>query len=121
VNYLCFTSDGNNIVSVSNDNTIKVWDVKKGVILKEYQVYDTKGEEDYINDAVLSPDGRFVGIPLDTHLRIWDITTGIIQKLPFKDIYITGNAFFSLAFSHDSTRLAMSDGESICIWRKVGD
>ncbi|MFX1489021.1 MAG: hypothetical protein ACFFBI_07730 [Promethearchaeota archaeon] len=48
-----------------------------------------------------------------------DITTGVlIQSLPFKYTYITGNVSFSLAFSRDGAYLAMADGEDIYIWEK---
>jgi len=117
--YVAITPDGDKIVSVSDDNTIKVWDIKSERVLQEIKVYDYKTEDDFIAYAILSPDGNNISVPTDDFLKIWDITTGVlIQDLPFKYSYITGSVSFSLTYSRDGVYLAMADGKDIFIWEK---
>lgn len=120
INYVAFTPDCNNVVSVSNDNTVKVWDINTGIILCEFQIYDSdlQKKDNFVTTAILSPDGKYIAIPLDNCLKIWNITSEVpIQSLPFRITYNTGNTFFSLAYSQDGIYLGMSDGDIIYVWK----
>ena len=117
--FIGFTPDCTKVISV-NEYNIKIWEYSTGNILREFQIYEIPKNDDHVNTAILSPDGRYLCAPTDTCLKIWNITTGeLIQELPFIDTYIMGNAFFSLAFSQDGTYLGMSDGSTIYIWEKI--
>ena len=122
IEYLTFDSEDTQVISVSDDNYIRIWDVKTGAEVRKRRVYKRKErtEEQYIDTAILSPDGKYLCVPLETCLRVFNISTGkIIQDLQFRDKYITGNAFFALDFSHDNTLVAMSYGAMIYIWKRI--
>ena len=66
----CLSSDDRFIVSASWDNTLKIWDVESGALLKTLQ-----GHQDAVNSCCLSSDGRFVvSASRDSTLKIWDIS-----------------------------------------------
>ncbi|GAH29589.1 unnamed protein product, partial [marine sediment metagenome] len=51
-----------------------------------------------VSRIICYPDGKYIAIPLDNCLKIWNITSKVlIQSLPFRVTYNTGNANFSLA------------------------
>ena len=47
--------DGNKIISVSSDKTIKLWEITTGSLLKTLKCH-----QDYVNDVVLSPDANMI-------------------------------------------------------------
>lgn len=120
--YIAFTPDERKVVSVSNDNTIKIWDIETAKIINNFVIYDPekRNDDNYITAGILSPDGRYVCVPTDDSLKIYDIIENrFFQKLSFMDVvYNTGNAFFSLCFSKDGNALAMSEGKRIYVWKK---
>ena len=72
VKSVLITPDGKNIISGSYDQTIKIWDVKTGKLLKTFT-----GHSDDINSLALSKDGKIlVSSSGDKTIKIWDLTTG---------------------------------------------
>ncbi|ETN98527.1 hypothetical protein RFI_38965, partial [Reticulomyxa filosa] len=78
VNCVKFSPDGSNIVSASNDTTIRVWDVKTG-----NQLGILQGHTDIVNDAQFSLNGEMiVSCSNDTTIRLWDAKSYLeIRKL----------------------------------------
>lgn len=70
-----YNAEGTQLVSVSRDRTLRVWDVATGIVLQRFD-----GHDDRILKMDLSADGNFVitGVgnssnPLDTNVRLWDL------------------------------------------------
>ena len=55
VNFVVFSSDGMHIVSASQENTARIWNVATGECKAEL-----KGHSGYVKSAVFSPDGMHI-------------------------------------------------------------
>ena len=72
----CMSSDDRFIVSASCDNTLKIWDVESGTLLKTLQ-----GHQGNVDSCCLSSDDRFiVSESWDNTLKIWDVESGALLK-----------------------------------------
>jgi WD40 repeat protein len=61
------------MVSASGDNTLKVWDLETGRILRTLE-----GHSDFVLDVAVTPNGRrAVSGSEDKTLRVWDLETGL--------------------------------------------
>jgi WD40 repeat protein len=62
-----FSPDGNQIVSGSWDNSVRVWDAKTGEQLRELQ-----GHTKMVNSVVFLPDGnQIISGASDKSVRVW--------------------------------------------------
>jgi WD40 repeat protein len=69
VNSVAFSPDGKLIVSGSDDNTVRLWDIKGNRVAQPFQ-----GHEDSVNSVAFSPDGKLiVSGSGDKTVRLWDI------------------------------------------------
>ena len=67
-----FSSDGQHIVTASDDKTARVWNASSGHLLATLQ-----GHTDKVESAVFSPDGQYiVTASLDNTARVWDASNG---------------------------------------------
>jgi WD40 repeat protein len=72
INALAWSDDGGLVVTASNDQTARVWDVTTGRL-----VSTLSGHGNYVNSAAFSADGtRVVTAGNDGAARIWDVSTG---------------------------------------------
>jgi WD40 repeat protein len=104
-----FSPDGTQIVSGSQDQTVRVWDASTGTILHTLQ-----GHTGYISSVEVSLDGtRIVSGSHDHTVRIWDASTGVpIQTLEGHTDYV-----LSVAFSPDGTYVVSGSGDkTIRVW-----
>ncbi len=63
--------DETNVVSASDDGTLRVWDVASGETVRTF-----KGHTDQINAVALLGEMRMVSASHDRTLRLWDLATG---------------------------------------------
>ena len=57
-----FTPDGRELITVSDDKTIRVWDVASGEPLRVLRPPIGRGQEGMLYAAALSPDGRTLAV-----------------------------------------------------------
>jgi WD40 repeat protein len=114
-----FTPDGKEMITVSHDKTVRVWDVATGETLRVLWPPRGPGVEGQINAAALSPDGRLlavggIGLREKEHwVYLIDFPTGRIQRV------LKGHTqpISALAFSPDGKWLASgSDDLTIRLW-----
>jgi tetratricopeptide (TPR) repeat protein len=69
VNHAAFSPDGRQLVTASDDNTARLWDVSSGRLLQTLA-----GHEGEVNHAAFSPDGRqLVTASGDKTARLWRV------------------------------------------------
>jgi WD40 repeat protein len=68
----CFAPDGKRLVTVSDDNTGRVWDAQTGAPL-----FELRGHQGPVRYAAFSPDSRYVvTTSTDKTARVWNVETG---------------------------------------------
>jgi WD40 repeat protein len=68
---VAFSPDGRQVLSTSSDNTVRLWDIRTGKLVRVY-----RGHRDHTHAAAFLPDGRaFLSCSLDQTLRRWDAET----------------------------------------------
>ncbi|MEO8612652.1 MAG: hypothetical protein ABI690_32460 [Chloroflexota bacterium] len=104
---VAYSPDGTMLVSGSQDQTVRIWDVATGESLKNIAV-----DSGYPRSRVIfSPDGKTIAQSNFGPLRMWDVATGN----EITTIQATGGDVgvnFS-AFSPDGTLLATAGGDHI--------
>ena len=66
-----FSPDGKTLVSGSDDNTIKLWDVETG-----QEIRTLKGHDNYVRSVNFSPDGKtLVSGSADRTIKLWNLGT----------------------------------------------
>ncbi|PSO77343.1 MAG: hypothetical protein BRC40_02010, partial [Cyanobacteria bacterium QH_8_48_120] len=69
VNSVAMSSDGQTIVSGSDDHTIKVWNLDTGELL-----HTLEGHSDSVNSVAISPNGRtIVSGSKDETVKVWQV------------------------------------------------
>jgi len=71
INDLCFSGDGQLLLSASGDGTIALWDVKTGGLVREFA-----GHGQPAMAVAFLRNRRIMSVGLDDTTRIWNIETG---------------------------------------------
>ena len=109
VNRIVFNPDGKSILTVSYDDTIRLWDVATGNFLRVLE-----GHTDSINDLKFSSDGTKLATgSADDTIRLWDVQSWTeIQTLTADSVSVS-----SVAFSVDGNTLATGSADgTIRLW-----
>jgi WD40 repeat protein len=108
VGLAALSPDGTRIVTLSSDNTVRVWDAATGA-----QVLALNGHKAVVVSAAFSQDGaRIVTGSSDKTARVWDLATGAqvqVLKGHLGDVR-------SAAFSPDGTRIVTSEDKTAPVW-----
>ncbi len=103
---VCFSSDGDMIISGDNNDTLKFWDVISGKCIRTVKSFTKK--------IRISLDGKTVITERNNSIMLWNITTkecvcalNLIDYFPYKDTIFT-RAFLSFGFSPDAKTISVS-------------
>ncbi|NET91215.1 MAG: hypothetical protein F6K45_24510 [Kamptonema sp. SIO1D9] len=98
--------NSNMLVSVSADNTVKVWDLE-GVQPAKFRTVNGS-----LGNISLSPNGKFIAtVNADRSLKIWDLE-GNLQKSFSEEI----SSFSKITFSSDGKKIVSSHRNKVQIW-----
>ena len=98
---VAFSHDGKQIVSGSDDKTIKIWDASSGACLKTLE-----GHSDWVRSVAFSHDGKqVVSGSGDKTIKIWDASSGACLKT-----LEAGRTVYKVAFDTTSSYLLTDTG-----------
>lgn len=98
VNTIALSQNGQEIVSGSDDQTIKIWNLNSQQLLRTL-----KGHSDWVYAVAISPDSQtLVSGSKDKNIKLWNLNTGQeLRSLPTHESYVN-----SVAFSSDGQAIA---------------
>lgn len=119
---LVFTPDGERIISVSEDKSIREWNMKTGEMLRKFEVESGEGWDGTLYASAISPDGKWLavaGYPVASQKEVKYIA--IIDLAAGKQIataYGHTNIINALDFSGRGDLLVSgSDDGTVIVWR----
>jgi WD40 repeat protein len=117
---LGLTPDGKQLVSGSNDKTVRVWDLETGKTVRIIRGESAPGDWGVIFAMALSPDGRWLAVGgylstadrgVASAVRLHDLASGKLEAV----LKGHDNVVYGLAFSPDGKRLISGSGDNTAI------
>ncbi|WP_020528603.1 caspase family protein [Flexithrix dorotheae] len=101
--FVCFSPDNELVATSGTDQSIKIWKIKGGKLLKTLDGHNSK-----VSSIAFSNDGNLlVSGSYDKTIKVWEVHTGmVIQTLTGHDSPIN-----SVAFSEDGLMVASASGD----------
>jgi WD40 repeat protein len=108
---VAFSPDGKRVVTGSEDNTARVWDLSRATPAATV----LEGHRGPVSSVAFSPDGkRLVTGSLDDTARVWDLSAATPAATVLEG---HRGAVFSVAFSPDGKRVVTgSDDNTARVW-----
>ena len=105
---MTFSHDGTRIASVSDDQTVRLWNAATGESLRTFD-----GHTDQLYTPRFTPDGRYLVTASQAGVvKVWDLETGGVRELRGHTDVVVG-----VALSRDATnRPSASDDTTVRLW-----
>jgi WD40 repeat protein len=108
---VAFSPDGRYALSTSSDNSIRLWDLQRGMEVRSYL-----GHIDHAHAVAFSPDGsEFLSCSQDRTIRHWNLATG--KELNRAELGEAGWMLADVVLSPDGKlALAASSDKTLYLW-----
>ncbi len=120
VQNLVFTPDGQRIVSVAEDKTIRLWNVSTGEMIKKFESQIGDGPEGMLYASAISPDGKLLavaGYTLNAEKQVYIAVIDLQKDIQVSTATGHTNVVNSLAFSGNGKYLfSGSDDGTFKAW-----
>ncbi|MDH5602990.1 MAG: hypothetical protein OEY51_03600, partial [Cyclobacteriaceae bacterium] len=120
VNSLLYTPDGDHIISVSEDKTIRVWESSSGDLLNKFELEIGDGYEGMPYAATISPDGKLLaiaGYPVSSHEENYIVIIDVLKETQIAIAVGHENVINGLGFTADGRHLISAGDDGIIkIW-----
>jgi WD40 repeat protein/dimeric dUTPase (all-alpha-NTP-PPase superfamily) len=121
VHSLTFTPDGQRLISVSEDKSIRVWNVANGEMVTKYESQIGDGYEGMFYASALSPNGKYLavgGYKVDTEQENYIIVIDLEKNIQVGTAVGHTDVITSLSFSGSGLFLASgSEDKTVRIWK----
>jgi WD40 repeat protein len=111
-----FSSDNKKLISLSADNTIKVWDINNGELLKTISIKNSY----ILQDIIYSRDNKMIAsCSWNGQINIWNAESFELTKTLYTDkTYLRDNNYIeSISFSPDCNHIASgNENGEINVW-----
>lgn len=98
---MAFSHDGRLLVSGSDDNTVRLWDLAPGALTRTLE-----GHSGSVYSVAFSPDGRLLASgSIDNTVRLWEPATSALTQ-----IWNTGKSVTTVEFSDNGLYLHTDSG-----------
>jgi WD40 repeat protein len=123
---MSFTPDGRQLVSASEDKTIRVWELATGKTVRTIRGESAPGIQGRIYAMALSPDGKWLAVGGWTFgsrllnefgIRLYDFGSGRLVARLETDKFLA----FNLAFSPDSRYLISGNATNASVFASIWD
>ena len=108
INSVSFSPDGKTVAAGSSDNSIRLWDIKSGQLIRIFE-----GHKATVNSIKFSPDGKMLASGSDDKsINLWEVESGKLLQ-SFKGHKDPVN---SISFSPDGKAIATSSDGNLRLW-----
>jgi eukaryotic-like serine/threonine-protein kinase len=109
---VAFSPHGKRLVSAGADGTVKIWDLKKGEVIRALPAHD-----DSVVSVAFHPLGKHVASAgLDRKVKVWDLATGRAVFTKPIDVHNRFGTARIVAFSPDGRQLAAGRDGAVIVW-----
>ncbi len=116
-----YTPDGERIISISEDKSIRTWDAFSGEMINQYYCQIGEGPEGMLYASAISPDGRYLavsGYPVSGLESNYIVIIDLEEGKQFAIGKGHTNVVNTLSFSFDGKYLASgSDDGAVILWQ----
>jgi WD40 repeat protein len=121
IHNILFTPDGQRIISISEDKTIRMWNPETGEMIKKFESQIGDGPEGMFYCSAISPDGKLLavaGYPVSSESENYIVVIDLEKNTQVATAVGHTNVINTLSFSGSGNFLASGgDDNTVKIWK----